>query len=96
MGKFDGNQKGYGHTTNSIKNISTGAQRKRLKWALELAGKNGISTIQAREILNIISPAPRIYELRNKGYDILTHWIVHIDAQGNKHRVAKYVLEKSR
>ena len=69
---------------------STEAQRQRL---LEYLGKYGsASTIEIRHKLNILAPAPRIFELRKLGYLIETHWLVDITPEGRKHRVANYVL----
>ena len=55
-----------------------------------------LTTHQDREILGVIHPAGRIMELRQRGYDIMTHWTWEANAQGRTHRVAKYVLMKRR
>lgn len=74
-------------------NLSLEAQRTRLLAYLQAVGSDGCTTIQARELLDIIAPAPRICELRHhSGYNIKTIWQVDVNAQGNKHRVARYLL----
>ena len=63
------------------------AQRKRL---IEWLRKKPCTTIEARHELDIISPAPRIYELRhNDGYNIKTIWTMAINPGGRVHRVAQ-------
>jgi hypothetical protein len=72
---------------------SVAAQRQRLFDSLLQAGPEGITTIYARECLDIIAPAPRIFELRhNEGRNIQTVRTSDINAQGCKHHVARYVL----
>ncbi|MBK8970498.1 MAG: helix-turn-helix domain-containing protein [Hahellaceae bacterium] len=51
-----------------------------------------MTTIEAREQLDVMQPAPRIFELRKMGLKILTIWTTSINAQGKKHRNARYVL----
>jgi hypothetical protein len=77
------------HLTNS----SASAQRKRLLEALQTQG--AISTIYARDRLNIMAPAPRIKELREQGHQIHTDRISITDRNGFAHgNVARYVLIK--
>jgi hypothetical protein len=72
------------------KDNSTSAQRIRLLAALR---KHPVSTIHAREELDIMAPAPRVFELRhNRGFNILTNWKTEPTACGKNHRVAEYVL----
>lgn len=69
---------------------TTSAQRARLLAALK---KGPVSTIKARHELDIIAPAPRVYELRHQeGHKIITHWRIEITPEGFSHRVAEYVL----
>lgn len=69
---------------------STADQRNRL--AAELR-KHPVSTIYAREELDILAPAARVWELRhNHGLNILTHWKTEETAFGKKHSVAEYAL----
>lgn len=70
---------------------STAAQRQRL---LEWLIHNGsVNTHFARDRLNIMSPAPRIMELRGLGHQIETERMTINDRDGRSHpRVARYVL----
>lgn len=71
----------------------TNAQRRRLLKALKEAGPKGITTIQAREDLDIMAPAPRIFELRHYfGHNIQTVDVYDENAQGNSHKCSRYVL----
>ena len=60
-----------------------------IDWLFE---KNSITTKQAQVSLDIMSPAPRILELRKQGYKILTVWDSWTSEYGIKHRIARYVL----
>jgi len=73
----------------NLNDINLSAQRQRLLATLQ---GRAVSTLFARSRLNILSPAGRIYELRRRGYKIITHWSVEFDTEGRRHRVAKYVL----
>ena len=68
---------------------SAAAQRRRTLEALESGPK---STIELRRRWDILSPAPRILELRARGYMILTNWVQQATDCGKLHRVALYVL----
>ena len=50
-----------------------------------------LSTLQARTSLDIMHPAARVQELRQQGYNIVTHWTEAYTNEG-KHRIASYVL----
>jgi hypothetical protein len=50
-----------------------------------------ITTLQARQELDIFHPAARIQELRDQGHNIITHWTT-ADTGKAKHRVACYAL----
>jgi len=68
------------------------AQRKRVLKALEESA-GGLTTIELREQHDCMSPAPRIFELRHHyGKRIETNYSYDFNAQGNGHRVARYVL----
>jgi hypothetical protein len=69
---------------NSIK-----IQKEQLLAALR---KAPLTTIAAREQEGIMHPGGRVSELRKDGYPILTHWSIEVDAAGQAHRVARYVL----
>ncbi|HMY41176.1 MAG TPA: helix-turn-helix domain-containing protein [Marinagarivorans sp.] len=65
-------------------------QQRLLKTLIE---KGSITTIEARQELNVMSPAPRILELREQGNRIFTQFVTITDQHGFMHRgVAKYVL----
>ncbi|MEJ1413702.1 MAG: helix-turn-helix domain-containing protein [Candidatus Sedimenticola sp. (ex Thyasira tokunagai)] len=52
-----------------------------------------LTTITAREKMGIMAPAPRIQELREQGYIIITNRLTLTDALGVHHpRSAEYVL----
>lgn len=53
---------------------------------------HSLTTEQARREMDIMSPAPRILELRKRGYDIMMYWADYPTADGQLHRMAKYVL----
>ncbi|MEI6730188.1 MAG: helix-turn-helix domain-containing protein, partial [Pseudomonadota bacterium] len=73
-----------------ISGNSTKAQQQRLLLALK---KQPLTTIAIRRNLDIIAPAPRVFELRHKyGYDIITHWKYEPTDCGKLHRVALYAL----
>lgn len=75
---------------NSGDDISLPAQRQRL---LEWLRSQPITTIQARRLLNILAPAPRIWELRhNERYNIVTNFVEDITTEGKPHCVAQYSL----
>lgn len=79
--------------SNRLNNTSTKAQRQLLAEALLEAQEQGISTIQARHELNIMAPAPRIYELRHiHGMNIISFQSEEINPEGYKHRCARYFL----
>ena len=72
------------------KDNSTSEQRIRLLAALR---KHPVSTIHARDELDIMAPAPRVFELRhNRGLNIITDWKTEPTACGRNHRVAEYIL----
>jgi hypothetical protein len=71
---------------------SSAAQRQRLLEWLRLHGS--ISTIDARDNLDIMMPAARVHELRHRfGYQIDMVWIKQPTDCGKLHRVALYVLK---
>ncbi len=71
------------------------AHNQRLKildWLLE---KDSITTAQAREHLDIMSPAPRIMELKAAGYLIVTIPDNWTSEHGINHKgIARYVLKQ--
>lgn len=80
-------------TQNSSLGTSTHAQRARLLSWLE-AGP--IDTITARRELNILMPAARIKELRERGHSIISQRISMTDEQGRTHHgIALYYLSQT-
>ena len=67
------------------------AQRERLLERLQLSPLSTLQARQARQALDIMHPAARVKELREQGYNIVTHWTVGATGKG-KHRIAYYVL----
>ncbi|MFI3157111.1 MAG: helix-turn-helix domain-containing protein [Methylococcaceae bacterium] len=81
---------GSGNNPMTENNYSTNSESQRqrlLAWLLT----STITTLQARQELDIMHPAMRIKELRNQGHNIITHWTT-ADTGKAKHRVASYVL----
>lgn len=60
-------------------------------WLLE---HGSITTAQAREHLDVMSPAARIMQLKQGGNLIVTLWDSWTSEHGIKHRIARYVLTK--
>jgi len=76
--------------TDYITNTSADAQRNRL---LAYLKHGSITTIDARRSLNVFQPAARVFELRHRGYNIVTHLMDSHDDLGRPHiRVALYSL----
>ncbi len=71
----------------------TSSRAQRLRIAAHLQAHGSITTIQARSIYGIMSPAPRVQELRRQGWNIRTQRIAAIDSLGVKHSgVGHYLL----
>jgi len=67
---------------------SQSAQRFRLLAALR---KGPVSTLYARKFYDILHPAARVQELRDRGYLIDTVWTEDFTSEGRPHRVAQYL-----
>lgn len=78
------------YTTESLKDLSTAAQRARVLHYLQ--NYRALTTLEARHLLNVMHPAARVMELRDRGYKIITNWRKDADSAGRLHRVAEYVL----
>lgn len=65
------------------------AQRARL---LEALRSGPLSTLEARRELDVLHPAARVQELRERGHPITTTWTFEATPCGERHRVARYVL----
>jgi len=70
---------------------STAAQRQRLLAALR---QGPVTTLDARQLHDVLHPAARVQELRECGNRIITYWTIGITSAGHPHRVAQYVLTK--
>ena len=84
-----GNQTANPNKQPSNTAIDANAQRQRLLKALR---KSPLNTLEARRTLDILHPAARVQELRDRGHKIVTHWQVEVTDCGQEHRVASYVL----
>lgn len=82
-------------TSNDIANNSIAARQRKIILAYLLEG-NHLTTIYAREHMGIMHPGGRVLELRDEGRNIRTHWAYERDTAGNKHRIASYVLIRSK
>lgn len=71
------------------------AHSQRLRLLAVFETQASITTIEARRDLDILMPAPRVFELRSMGYDIVTIWTQAATECGRKHRVARYILRKA-
>jgi hypothetical protein len=70
---------------------SSRSQQQRLATALTTLGN--ITTIEAREFLNVMHPSGRINELRNQGWGIEPPRVRYVDDCGVVHSIANYVLK---
>jgi len=76
--------------TSNLKSTSAADQRQRILERLRLAPA---TTIELREELDVLAPAPRIFELRhNDGYEIHSRRVIDETKPGHKHSVAQYAL----
>ncbi len=89
-----GNQRGNnGKKQQSVFHTTASTQRQAILQNLQLVGGKGLTTLEIREGLGVMSPAPRILELRRAGHRIETirATIVTSDCVEH-HNVARYVL----
>jgi len=77
---------------NNKTSTSNEAQRQRL--LTHLREKGSICTSEAREQLAVMSPAPRVLELRREGWKIATVMQQIADDAGVLHRQALYVIQR--
>jgi hypothetical protein len=76
-----------------LKSIDTSASTQRMQILALLKLYSSINTLEFREVHGILSPAPRVFELRLMGYEILTHLEDIRTPDGRLHkRVARYYL----
>lgn len=82
-----------GHKANDQHSNSTAAQRQRVAEALRKS-RGGCTTIELRRDYDVMMPAARIHELRwVYCLNIQTLWDLDTSESGNRHRVARYVLQ---
>lgn len=77
---------------NQFKGTDADTQRRLIFAALEQWPT--ISTLEARQVLDILHPAGRIKELRDEGHTILTLWADEWTEAGVLHRVGLYALAR--
>ena len=73
------------------KSISSQSQQQRLAVALTILGN--ITTIEARDYLDVMSPAARLLELKGQGWVILSIRVRHVAECGTVHSIANYILK---
>lgn len=78
------------NTPDTTRCQSAAAQRQRILKHLQCST---LTTLQAREQLDIMHPAMRVLELKRHGFAIKTEWTTEYSAGGSKHRIARYVLQ---
>lgn len=79
-------------TTRKSKFTDNRAHNQRAKLLDYLIEHGSITTSEARELLDVMSPAARIMELKARGYLIVTIWDDWTSDYNIKHRIARYVL----
>lgn len=80
----------YNTGSTNVLPLSAAAQRARILDYLQ--NHRALTTLQARHLLNVMHPAARVMELRDRRYNIVTNWRKDADSEGRLHRVAEYVL----
>jgi len=81
------------HQTMFKNDVSSSAQRVQILSYLKKHGS--ATTLEIRDKLHILSPAPRILELRGQGVEIETVREYQPTPDGKKHHIARYVLRSS-
>ncbi|WP_319585290.1 helix-turn-helix domain-containing protein [uncultured Desulfobulbus sp.] len=74
----------------SIQSSTAHRQRQRI---LEHLKYSTLTTLHAREQLDIMHPSMRVLELKRRGHNIRTEWTTEHSAGGSRHRIARYILE---
>lgn len=88
-----GRQAAFKNTSNNdTKHTENDAATQRAR-LLEALKQGSVSTPEARSELDVFAPAPRIFELRAKGYRIDTVMVPIETAFGKMRMVARYVLQ---
>jgi hypothetical protein len=78
------------HQNKQPNDISSATQRAQILSYLKEHGS--ATTLEIRDLLHIMSPAPRILELRAQGHKIETYIDDGKTADNKVHRIARYVL----
>lgn len=73
---------------------SAEAQRDRILVWLRKAGR--LTAMEGVQELDVPRLAARIRELRQRGYQIQTWWVIEMSPAGNNHRVGQYRLIQSK
>lgn len=81
------------HQNKQPNNISSVTQRAQILSYLKAYGS--ATTLEIRNELHILSPAPRILELRGQGEPIVTIRENQPTPDGKEHYVARYVLQSN-
>lgn len=72
--------------------ISSLVQRQKILSYLQKHGS--ATTVELRHELDILQPAPRVFELRHKdGHNIQTIWDEDENPNGGTHKVGRYILK---
>lgn len=80
----------------SVKKLPTDnsaeSQRQRiLSWLVQ----KPLTTLEARQYLDVMHPSMRILELKRAGHEIQMVWVNDLSPAGKVHRVGKYLLSKN-
>ncbi len=73
---------------NNEYSTDTANQRKRI---LDWLQSSPLTTLQARKELDIMHPAARVQELRERGHNFVLNWVIEFSGK-SKHRIGQYVL----
>jgi polyhydroxyalkanoate synthesis regulator phasin len=79
-------------TKRKTKFTDNSAHNQRAKLLDYLIEHGSITTSEARELLDVMSPAARVLELKARGYLIVTIWDNWTSDHNIKHRIGRYVL----
>lgn len=74
----------------NLNDTSLPSQRKRM---LKRLRQKPVTTVDARDQLNVMAPAARVFELKHDhGLNIITTWVTATDSAGRRHKMAEYIL----
>lgn len=74
-----------------MKYLGNDAASQRLRMQQWFDGRSSLTTQEARELLDVMSPAARVFEMRAAGWQIVTVWERFPTACGRLHRMARYI-----